>query len=128
RDRPYAWQEHCRQIRSQGFPPLFFFYRSRRHRYLHSFPTRRSSDLPLIKERILVIILLLHFLSLMLGSVLVLMLPLLVWKCSSKDWQSGSAGMPGPISYAVFCLKNNKAQKHPIPKSTRGPLRTTDEV
>src|SRR5207253_361692 len=32
----------------------------------------------LIKERILVIILLLHFLSLMLGSVLVLMLPLLV--------------------------------------------------
>src|SRR5205807_8690440 len=89
-------------------------------RDLHSFPTRRSSDLmrpslvlflvlwlklvkdflkvrcrlallpfliscliwldlvaslPLIKERILVIILLLHFLSLMLGSVLVLMLP-----------------------------------------------------
>src|SRR2546430_1273222 len=35
--------------------------------------------LPLIKERILVIILLLHFLSLMLVSVLVLMLPLLVW-------------------------------------------------
>src|SRR6266513_1292341 len=35
--------------------------------------------LTLIKERILVIILLLHFLSLMLGSVLVLMLPLLVW-------------------------------------------------
>src|SRR5256884_251676 len=39
----------------------------------------RSASLPLIKERILVIILLLHFLSLMLGSVLVLMLPLLVW-------------------------------------------------
>src|SRR5205807_8393581 len=36
------------------------------------------ASLPLIKERILVIILLLHFLSLMLGSVLVLMLPLLV--------------------------------------------------
>src|SRR5439155_501438 len=71
--------------------------------YLHSFPTRRSSDLGTLqagtsavsdklldlvglggksaadKERILVIILLLHFLSLMLGSVLVLMLPLLVW-------------------------------------------------
>src|SRR5438552_1789624 len=41
-------------------------------------PLFRSS-LRLIKERILVIILLLHFLSLMLGSVLVLMLPLLVW-------------------------------------------------
>src|SRR5699024_5987380 len=37
------------------------------------------ASLPLIKEMILVIILLLHFLSLMLGSVLVLMLPLLVW-------------------------------------------------
>src|SRR5215210_8551920 len=37
------------------------------------------ASLRLIKERILVIILLLHFLSLMLGSVLVLMLPLLVW-------------------------------------------------
>src|SRR5258707_14804246 len=36
------------------------------------------ASLPLIKERILVIILLLHFLSLMIGSVLVLMLPLLV--------------------------------------------------
>src|SRR2546425_13206030 len=37
------------------------------------------ASLPLIKERILVIILLLHFLRLLLGSVLVLMLPLLVW-------------------------------------------------
>src|SRR5258705_10543291 len=37
------------------------------------------ASLPLIKERILVIILLLHFLSLMLGSLLVLMLLLLVW-------------------------------------------------
>src|SRR5438552_2101801 len=37
------------------------------------------ASLPLIKERRLVIILLLHCLSLLLGSVLVLMLPLLVW-------------------------------------------------
>src|SRR5467141_4989312 len=36
-------------------------------------------SLPLIRESVLVIILLLHFLSLMLGSVLVLILPLLVW-------------------------------------------------
>src|SRR5436189_45095 len=134
------------------------------------------ASLPLIKERILVIILLLHFLSLMLGSVLVLMLPLLVWltpdlrikksllKCNwtirkrlprckmrlkkrllafsrrlharirktrymhkmrcllinrrslllaliSKhlDRKSGSAGMPRPISYAVFCLKKKRS-------------------
>src|SRR5260221_14603485 len=37
------------------------------------------ASLPLIEERILVIILLLHFLSLMLGSLLMLMLPRLVW-------------------------------------------------
>src|SRR5260370_7790068 len=37
-----------------------------------------AASLPLIKERILVIILLLHFLTLILGTVLVLMLPLLV--------------------------------------------------
>src|SRR5260370_1362118 len=37
------------------------------------------ASLPLIKERILVIIVLLHCLSLMVGSVLVRMLPLLVW-------------------------------------------------
>src|SRR5712692_719033 len=37
------------------------------------------ASLPLIEERIRGIILLLHLLSLMLGSVLVLMLPLLVW-------------------------------------------------
>src|SRR5690625_4278816 len=81
------------------------------------------ASLPLIKERILVIILLLHFLSLMLGSVPVLMLPLLVWltpdlrikksllQCNwtiSKDRKSGSAGMPRPTSYAVFCFKKNR--------------------
>src|SRR5207249_10023437 len=37
------------------------------------------ASLPLIKELILVIILLLHFLSLMFATVLVLLLPLLVW-------------------------------------------------
>src|SRR5207253_3520338 len=60
------------------------------------------ASLPLIKERILVIILLLHFLSLMLGSV---------------DRKSGSAGMPRPISYAVFCLKKKKNTNTTKPKN-----------
>src|SRR5262249_58193492 len=48
---------------------VFFFSSRRRHtRSVSAFLLNRSSDL-----------LLLHFLSLMLGSVLVLMLPLLVW-------------------------------------------------
>src|SRR3989440_82066 len=46
------------------------------------FSLNRVASLPLIHERILVLILLLHFLSLMLGSVLVLMLALLVWLTS----------------------------------------------
>src|SRR5438874_3149659 len=29
-----------------------------------------------------------------------------------KDRKSGSAGMPRPISYAVFCLKKKKNNKH----------------
>src|SRR2546430_17637885 len=37
------------------------------------------ASLPLIKERIRVFILLLHFLSLLIGTVLVLMCPLLLW-------------------------------------------------
>src|SRR5437588_4858003 len=75
------------------------------------------ASLPLIKERILVIILLLHFLSLMLGSVLVLMLPLLVW-LTPEDRKSGSAGMPRPISYAVFCLKKKKCNLRPLRAAT----------
>src|SRR5205814_6278778 len=31
---------------------------------------------------------------------------------SSVDRKSGSAGMPRPISYAVFCLKKKKTKKY----------------
>src|SRR5207245_6027887 len=30
---------------------------------------------------------------------------------STKDRKSGSAGMPRPISYAVFCLKKKKSDR-----------------
>src|SRR5438034_4219719 len=30
----------------------------------------------------------------------------------SKDRKSGSAGMPRPISYAVFCLKKKQPSRH----------------
>src|SRR5258706_8957302 len=56
------------------------------------------ASLPLIKERILVIILL--------------------------DRKSGSAGMPRPISYAVFCLKKKNRDRHQaIRRTLRGPVR-----
>src|SRR5436190_6379208 len=31
--------------------------------------------------------------------------------CHCEDRKSGSAGMPRPISYAVFCLKKKKKKK-----------------
>src|SRR5438105_9746483 len=36
------------------------------------------------------------------------------------DRKSGSAGMPRPISYAVFCLKKKKKLKHSSDNKTRG--------
>src|SRR5207245_3564083 len=35
---------------------------------------------------------------------------------SAKDRKSGSAGMPRPISYAVFCLKKKKKKTEQITK------------
>src|SRR5262249_62290289 len=37
-------------------------------------------------------------------------------KISQPDRKSGSAGMPRPISYAVFCLKKKKNAKQDIKK------------
>src|SRR5437764_10760279 len=34
------------------------------------------------------------------------------------DRKSGSAGMPRPISYAVFCLKKKKKKQYKIPYET----------
>src|SRR6266536_4740108 len=62
------------------------------------------ASLPLIKERILVIILLLHFLRFMLGSVLVLMLPLLVWLTPDlriKFFFQEEDGIRGPLVTGV---------------------------
>src|SRR3712207_8108521 len=44
-------------------------------------------------------------------------------RASARDRKSGSAGMPRPISYAVFCLKKKK-EKCPLPLgSLRGGVR-----
>src|SRR5438445_2509775 len=32
------------------------------------------------------------------------------WRKTERDRKSGSAGMPRPISYAVFCLKKKKTK------------------
>src|SRR5256885_9577670 len=35
----------------------------------------------------------------------------LQWNSQVKDRKSGSAGMPRPISYAVFCLKKKRIKR-----------------
>src|SRR2546421_8774155 len=42
-----------------------------------------------------------------------------------QDRKSGSAGMPRPISYAVFCLKKKKKQMKAIGKDDRDERRRT---
>src|SRR5436305_2852717 len=39
------------------------------------------------------------------------------------DRKSGSAGMPRPISYAVFCLKKKKQRPHDVKLQKRGHAR-----
>src|SRR5262245_66655569 len=85
---------------------FFFFICFGNHRDLHSFPTRRSSDL---------VICMLTAIRLLLTFVMSLYL-LLKSNRYKLDRKSGSAGMPRPISYAVFCLKKKKYyQKQPCP-------------
>src|SRR5438128_4342173 len=94
---------------------FFVFYSYGDHLDLHSFPTRRSSDL--ISGMALLILALLQRIFLM--SSLMLLLVWLIFfmvlininhtrSSISEDRKSGSAGMPRPISYAVFCLKKKK--------------------
>src|SRR4051794_41570438 len=43
-------------------------------------------------------------------------------KQAKKDRKSGSAGMPRPISYAVFCLKKKTStHRRPTPSDTHDP-------
>src|SRR5437667_4094360 len=77
---------------------------------------------PLIRLFLLVLILLLmptlNFLPVWFA------LSLLRFRLPSRDRKSGSAGMPRPISYAVFCLK--KKRRSP-PQARRG-LRTRPDT
>src|SRR5437868_13156490 len=91
-------------LSSPGFSFIFFFHSSGHHRDLHSFPTRRSSDLALLQiaacrwndnvaklyERV--------------GC--------RVWRRCHSDRKSTRLNSSHvSISYAVFCLKKKKKQK-----------------
>src|SRR5207249_9618900 len=76
--------------------PFFFFYSSRHHRHLHSFPTRRSSDLSSSAHRT--------------RSRLRTTSPPR-WLTSSTDRKSTRLNSSHvSISYAVFCLKKKKEE------------------
>src|SRR5436305_8203795 len=42
------------------------------------------------------------------------------WITASRDRKSGSAGMPRPISYAVFCLKKKNDKEMAQPRRSSG--------
>src|SRR5438105_11942457 len=55
-----------------------------------------------------------HFFDLVIGKILTSRLSLskhLAHNLGNLDRKSGSAGMPRPISYAVFCLKKKKKKE-----------------
>src|SRR5262245_64936422 len=103
---------------------ICYFQCSSAHRDRHSFPTRRSSDL--LNGRFNTSIT--HAYSIVIGSKHITLNAtgggfLTASKqfrhgATSKsrkarvDRKSGSAGMPRPISYAVFCLKKKKQQEN----------------
>src|SRR5437879_8513788 len=86
------------------------------HPDLHSFPTRRSSDLtfPILASLLVRLVVLLPFQLLRLSLATPSRWTPLALSVSKEspaiDRKSGSAGMPRPISYAVFCLKKKKKQ------------------
>src|SRR5437773_725196 len=93
-------------------------------RHLHPFPTRRSSDLLMSRKIILIKQeLLLRVYELNRSGLLAVnekILPILaqlekLLLCDSSplrlDRKSGSAGMPRPISYAVFCFKKKNRKE-----------------
>src|SRR5438552_12193324 len=128
-----------------GFISLFFFYLYGLLRDLHSFPTRRSSDLTMKSRRGFAIQRLMNamrqahadgwfivfdtltladdrleafydnpmlcvtiFVILVVWFLLPRVARLMIHTPTAIDRKSGSAGMPRPISYAVFCLKKKK--------------------
>src|SRR5438445_3267592 len=95
------------------------------HRDLHSFPTRRSSDLNQDDARY-------GFRCCHLKNIWTAPLPpetelsrqmttsttsidiMGLQAQSQEDRKSGSAGMPRPISYAVFCLKKKRTNRKDV--------------
>src|SRR5438445_8120686 len=96
-----AWSRHSLHI-------LYVLSLRREHRTLNLFPTRRSSDLVrnirALNGRFNTSIT--HAYSIVIGSKhITLNATDNNTVGMGEDRKSGSAGMPRPISYAVFCLK-----------------------
>src|SRR5206468_4376439 len=101
---------------------FFFLYSYAVHLYLHSFPTRRSSDLNQVVSVGADIAFdadpkffacLVRFESSSVPTTLPTAYDVYPLDGRNRrrlkaDRKSGSAGMPRPISYAVFCLKKKK--------------------
>src|SRR5699024_12795998 len=96
---------HCTILAADAARPcllpvlLFFFYSSANHQYLHSFPTRRSSDLAETVANIAPI----DFAG---GTVIHINAGVAAKSIDRKSTRLNSSHVS--ISYAVFCLKKKK--------------------
>src|SRR5437868_11506893 len=88
-----------------GHFSYYFFLCYADHRHLHSFPTRRSSDLAHADGWFIV------FDTLTLADDRLEAFYDNPNASNRSDRKSGSAGMPRPISYAVFCLKKKNEEE-----------------
>src|SRR5206468_11879231 len=111
-----------------SFPQLLLFERHGALRDLHSFPTRRSSDLGAIAGGIASALAGGAMSKLfgggqkaasggIQGDVLATDNNTVGMAPPARDRKSGSAGMPRPISYAVFCLKKKTVGHDHVPPS-----------
>src|SRR5690348_17587491 len=95
----------CTVPRCHGLHLLLFFQRDRAHRHLHSFPTRRSSDLPSTGGA---------------GSCCARD----TWRAMRSDRKSTRLNSSHPSSsYAVFCLKKKRGSVAPLRYPRGGVLR-----
>src|SRR5207249_7573271 len=105
----------------------FFFFYYGLHFALHSFPTRRSSDLFDAYPKFFAC--LVRFESSSVPTTLPTAYDVYPLDGRNRrrlkaDRKSGSAGMPRPISYAVFCLKKKMHQASTRPQ-TSAPTQTS---
>src|SRR2546423_12730433 len=100
-----------------SFFVVFFFFNDTATTEIYTLSLHDALPISLLQRIFLMSSLMLLLVWLIFFMVLIKLLPILgTISTTPGDRKSGSAGMPRPISYAVFCLKKKKKTcSHQIP-------------